>query len=169
MVHATWRCTGPRCRWAGSIVTWKKTPLPPVSIWIDPYHQCRFPKRVDCWIIKVIDSPELFLCCFSASLHLQPIKGVLCLLYSFELCPLFRFKTPCKRNESVNSVSWEPRFNLRQGAMGQTFMGSAFSGIATLTINVWRVQMNWKTRFRFQILVSLNYEKGCDPKDFHGF
>ena len=91
-----------------------------------------------CLIIKVIDSPELFLCCFSAkaSLHLQPIKGVLCLLYSFELCPLFRFKTSCKRNESVNGVSWEPRFNLRQGAMGQTFMGSAFSGIATLTINV---------------------------------
>ena len=129
-----------------------------------PISSVQIPKT--CWIIKVIDSPELFLWCFS---DLQPIKGVLCLLYSFELCPLFRFKTPCKRNESVNGVSWEPRFNLRQGAMGETFMGSAFQASQLSQSMCDGFRWIEKTRLRFQILISLNYEKGCDPKDFHGF
>ena len=77
----------------------------------------------------MIDSPEPehFSCCFSdkASSHLQPIKDVLSLLYSFEL--FFRFKTPCKWNEwneSVNGVSWEAWFDLRQGAIAPTFMAN---------------------------------------------
>ena len=93
-----------------------------VFIWIDQSNAITKP-NVDkpltktCWIIKVINSPELYPRCFSdkASSHLQPINDVLSLLYSFELCLLLDLKkTPCRNESAVTSVSWKPWFDLRQ-------------------------------------------------------
>ena len=90
-----------------SIMSWHWRLLPPSCVHMNrpKQYNCqtkcwqRMPKKFKpltktCWIIKVINSLELYPRCFSdkASSHLQPINDVLSLLYSFELCLLLDYK-----------------------------------------------------------------------------